>query len=96
MKMKRIKTCLVIVLVLSAVLSGCVFGGEKKLGKDAALQTALADAGLTQAQVVDIDIELEKDRYSAWYEVDFESGSTEYEYKIDAYTGEIISSRTDG
>lgn len=93
--MKRIRTCLVIVLVLSVVLSGCVFGGEKKVGKDAAFQTALADVGLAQSQVVDIDIEYERDRYSAWYEVDFEHSGIEYEYKINAYTGEIISARTD-
>ena len=32
---------------------------------------------------------------SAWYEVDFESGRAEYEYRINAYTGEVLSSATD-
>ena len=29
------------------------------------------------------------------YEVDFESGRAEYEYRINAYTGEVLSSATD-
>ena len=40
-------------------------------------------------------IELEKTLSSAWYEVDFESGRAEYEYRINAYTGEILSATTD-
>ena len=44
---------------------------------------------------VDIDIELERSAGSAWYEIDFEGGRTEYEYIIDAYSGEILSGRTD-
>ena len=65
------------------------------IGKDAALQAALTDAGLTADQAVDIDIELERDLRSAWYEIDFECGRTEYEYKVNAYSGEILSARTD-
>ena len=44
---------------------------------------------------VPLGIELEKTLSSAWYEVDFESGRAEYEYRINAYTGEILSATTD-
>ena len=85
------------VLILALVVSvcGCAFGGSKKIGKNAALQAALEDAGLSSDEVTDIDIELEKTLSSAWYEVDFESGRAEYEYRINAYTGEVLSSATD-
>lgn len=94
--MKKLMTWISILLVISVVLSGCVFGGEKRIGKDAALQAALADAGLTEAQIADIGIDLETERRSAWYEVEFESGGKEYDYKINAYTGEVVSARSDG
>ena len=83
------------VVILAVVLSGCAFGGAKRIAKSEALQIALTDAGLTKDQVVDVDIELERNVRSVWYEIDFESGRSEYEYRIDAYSGEILSGRTD-
>ena len=68
---------------------------SKKIGKDAALQAALEDAGVTRDQVTDVDIELRRTLRSTWYEVDFEVMLTDYEYKIDAYTGEILSLKHD-
>ncbi len=93
--MKRFRSLVVVVLVLALLLCGCSIFGEKKIGKQAALQAALADAGLAADQVADVSVEYEKEFRSAWYEVEFESGRTEYEYKVNAYTGEILSSRTD-
>ena len=93
--MKKIRRSIVFVVILAVVLSGCAFGGAKRIAKSEALQIALTDAGLTKDQVVDVDIELERNVRSAWYEIDFESGRTEYEYRIDAYSGEILSGRSD-
>ena len=95
--MKRFKqfALFIIILALALAACGCAFGGPKKIGKDIALQTALDHAGLTADQVTDIDIELERSTGSSWYEVDFESGSFEYEYKVDAFTGEILASAMD-
>ena len=93
--MKNIRRSVVFVVILAVVLSGCAFGGAKRIAKSEALQIALTDAGLTKDQVVDVDIELERNVRSAWYEIDFESGRSEYEYRIDAYSGEILSGRTD-
>ena len=93
--MKTFRKMTLIVLALSLVMSGCVLGGTKIIGKTEALEIALTDAGLTKDQVVDIDIELERSAGSAWYEIDFEGGRTEYEYIIDAHSGEILSGRTD-
>lgn len=96
--MKNIKKGILIVLVFAFVFTGCgfIFGSKEKIGKDAAFEIALKDAKLTLEQVSDIDIELERSLFhSARYEIDFESGRTEYEYRINAYTGKIISARTD-
>ncbi len=93
--MNKFRKCVLLVIILAVMFSGCVLSGEKMIGKDAALQAALTDAGLTADQAVDIDIELERDLRSAWYEIDFECGRTEYEYKVNAYSGEILSARTD-
>lgn len=91
----KTKTILIALLAAMLLLSGCVFGGPKKIGRNEALQIALNAAELTKDQVFDIDVELEKEPSRAWYEIDFESLGTEYEYKVDAYTGEILSSRTE-
>lgn len=94
---KGLKTALIILTVL-IVLGGAVAGffiwrhQTRYIGGDRALQTALDHAGLTRAQVYDTDTEFEKDKFSAWYEVDFEAGGTEYEYIIDAVNGSILSS----
>ncbi len=54
--------------------------------KESALASALADAGLTREQVRDIDIELDD---GVW-NVEFETKTYSYEYKIDPKTGKII------
>ena len=95
MKMLQKSVLLVLAFALAIAVCGCALGGKKMIGKDAAFQAALEDAGLTSEEVRDIDIELDRTLASARYEVDFEAGRTEYEYRIDAYTGEILSAITD-
>ena len=57
--MKQFKRLVLVGLILAMILAacGCAFGGQKKIGKDSALQAALDHAGLTADQVKDIDIE---------------------------------------
>lgn len=57
-----------------------------------AKQAALKHAGLDESQVSDVEIDLDRDNGRLIYEVDFNSGNTEYDYDIDAETGEVISS----
>lgn len=56
-----------------------------------AKDAALKHAGLTESQVSDVDIDLDRDNGKLIYEVDFNSGNTEYDYDINAETGEVIS-----
>ena len=66
------------------------------IGKDKALETALAKAGLAKSQISDYSVEFECDDGVITYDVEFYSGSTEYEFEIDATTGSIIEYETDG
>ena len=95
--MKTFKKGILFVLALALALSdcGCAFGGGKRLGKDAALQIALEHAELSAADVSDVDVELERSIVGVWYEVNFDSGWKEYEYRIDAESGEILSAGRD-
>ncbi len=56
-----------------------------------AKEAALRHAGLSESQISDVDIDLDRDNGKLIYEVDFNSGNTEYDYDIDAETGEVIS-----
>ncbi|MCQ2420166.1 MAG: PepSY domain-containing protein [Clostridia bacterium] len=81
-------------LVLCTVfLSACSLFGGQLIGKDAALEIALKDAGVERTKAFDIDVELERERQNKWYEVEFDAGSLEYDYRIQAETGEILSQR---
>lgn len=51
---------------------------------------ALAHAGVSASKIRDYDIELDTYRGTKVYEIDFESGRYEYEYKINAQTGKIV------
>ena len=67
--MRIFRKCTLLVVILAVMLCGCEFGGEKRIGKDAALQIALTDADLTRDQVTDIDVDLEQIFRSASYEI---------------------------
>lgn len=56
-----------------------------------AKDAALRHAGLSDSQISDVDIDLDRDNGKLIYEVDFNSGNTEYDYDINAETGEVIS-----
>lgn len=66
---------------------------EKKpalLSKDQAIALALDHAGLGRDQVEFDDIERDEEDGRIIWEIDFDAGSYEYEYEIDAETGNIL------
>ena len=78
--------------------TSAIKGDDKKMNlmagitaKDAK-EAALRHAGLSESQVTDVDVDLDRDNGKLIYEVDFNSGNTEYDYDINAETGEVISS----
>lgn len=65
------------------------------IGHEAALNIALTDAKVDRAEAFDIDVELEVGMNGKWYEVEFESGNLEYDYKIQAETSDILLAKTE-
>lgn len=58
-------------------------GAETVIGQDAAIQTALDHAGLTQDQASRLRVELK-------YKIEFNANGREYEYTIDPFSGDIL------
>lgn len=68
------------------------------IGEERAREIAYGHAGLTADAVGHCEVELDhhddhRGTQRCEYEIDFKSGGYEYEYKIDAVTGEILQSR---
>ena len=61
------------------------------IGEDAAIEAALAHAGINQADTTELKAELDTDDATVHYEVEFKSAGTEYSYDIDATTGEVLN-----
>lgn len=89
---KTVLIVLVVLLVLGVAIGGwCIYRHNSMyIGRDAALQIALRDAGVSPAAIREKDVEFERSRNGAWYDIDFEVPGTEYEYSLDAATGEIL------
>ena len=65
------------------------------LSQEEAKKTALSHAGMDESAVQFVRSDLELDDGRLQYEVVFYSGEKEYEYEIDAHTGEILSFEQD-
>ena len=62
---------------------------------DQAKRKAFEHAKLAEEQVEDLDVDLDRDGMTLIFEVDFKHGGVEYDYDINAITGEIISANKD-
>ena len=91
--MKKILTILLVIVLLGAAIGGFFIYRHvtSTIGKDAAVQIALKDAGLERNQAYDLEVDYEH----GYYEVDFESGKGDFSYRIDARTGEILTGGID-
>lgn len=57
--------------------------------REKALEIALQEAGLTESDIRDLDIELDRERGVTVWEVDFDHQNLEYSYDVNADTGAI-------
>ena len=85
-------------VVLTSKTSGTAASGTSSgttasgyITADRAKEIALADAGVKASAVVFIRAELDRDDGRMVYDVEFYSGSKEYDYEIDAASGDILS-----
>lgn len=96
--MKKFFKTIAVIFVFLLVLGGAVGGyfihrhNSMYIGRDKALEIALRDAGVAVSDLRDRDIDFDSGYGSAWYDVDFETVAMEYEYSLNAVTGEILYS----
>ncbi len=63
--------------------------------EDAAIDAALAHAGLTRNDIRDLEVKLKSKKGQAVYDIEFETRTLEYEYRISATDGSVIHCDTD-
>ena len=73
---------------LPSVQSTGTASDKAYIGADAAAQAAMQAAGVTEVQQIKTELDAEDGRMV--YEVEFIAGDSEYEYDIDAATGEVV------
>ena len=66
------------------------------IGMEAAQQAALAHAGVSAADATFLEAEYDWDYGRMVYEVEFRANGREYEYEIDALTGEVVQYQSEG
>ena len=65
------------------------------IGEEKAKKAALKHAGVKDADAAFEKCELDEDDGRAVYEIEFQAGDFEYEYQIDAVTGEVLDAEAD-
>lgn len=65
------------------------------IGNKAALEAALADAGIAEDDLVFKRVRISREDGKMVYEVEFATEGVEYEYELDAATGEILDSESE-
>ena len=70
-------------------LSG-IASDKKYIGEEAALAAALAHAEVAEADMTDLECEMDFEHGKMVYEIEFLCGDYEYEYTVDAESGEIV------
>ncbi len=68
-----------------------VEGSGTAVTADQAKQIALAHAGVAETDIRSLELETDRDNGRTVYEFSWKVGFTEYDYEIDADTGEILS-----
>lgn len=96
---KKILTVLIVILVLALLAAGFVIWrfNDKYISPKEAVQIALDVSSIDGQILREVDCDFEWSPYSAWYEIDIDIHGFEYDYSIDAVTGEVLhsSSRPD-
>lgn len=84
---KKLMAAAAAITVLMAV-TGC---GGKDIGKEAALEAALNDAGVVEEDTTRLKISEDRDDGQKIYEIQFDANGKEYDYEIAAADGRVLS-----
>lgn len=64
--------------------------GRNYIGTEKAKSIAFAHAKVSESGVYKLEVQLKDKKYRPKYEIEFKHGGMEYEYEIDALTGDIL------
>ncbi len=65
---------------------------KAKISKERAKEIALKHAKLKESDITDYEIDLDNENGKLVYEISFESNGKEYDYDVDATTGDVSNS----
>ena len=65
------------------------------IGREEAARIAREYAGLSDADLLKVEVDPELDEYTPHYEVELETRAGEFEYDVDAYTGAVLTGPAD-
>lgn len=96
MKKKIIIISVSVLVAAGIIVFVCLklFGGNY-IGRAAAQEAAINKIGVDASEIKHIEAEFEEDHGLRYYEVSVIVGTTEYEYAVDAETGEILSEKSE-
>ena len=94
---KAIIIAVIVVAVIIAAVAIWYFGfyTAGTIGGSAAKAAALSGAGLTAAQVTGLESDFENEDGFKYYEVSFIYNAMEYEYAIDAASGQVLHMKSE-
>lgn len=90
MKKKILAAAALASAVVLGVFTGC--GNSSDIGRDAALEVALNDAGVSESDTTRLRVSEDRDDGRKVYEIRFDAAEKEYDYEIHASDGAIVSS----
>lgn len=90
--MKKLLAITVLTLAAAGIVTGC---SGKDIGRDAALEAAFNDAGVSESDTTRLKVSEDRDDGRKVYEIQFDVDNTEYDYEIQASDGSILSSETE-
>mgnify|MGYP000440468248 FL=1 len=93
--MKKYMAAGIVAISVLGATTGCGFTGGKDIGKDAALEAALQDAGVTKEEATRLKTSKDRDDGRMIYEIQFDANRTEYDYEIAAEDGTILTADTE-
>ena len=93
--MKKYMAAGIVAISVLGATTGCGFTGGKDIGKDAALEAALQDAGVTKEEATRLKTSKDRDDGRMIYEIQFDENGTEYDYEIAAEDGTILTADTE-
>ena len=90
MKKKILAAAALASAVVLGVFTGC--GNDSDIGREAALEAALNDAGVSESDATRLKVSEDRDDGRKVYEIRFDVAEKEYDYEIQASDGTILSS----